>query len=300
MAKNIRIVEVGLRDGLQNEKQELSVNQKAELIDRLVRSGSRFMEIGAYVSPKWVPQMADTDKVVQKIIPDAKYKLVEFSALVPNEEGMKHALASRVPEVSVFTAVSEAFTQKNINCTIGESLERFKPIMKLAKQNKIKVRGYLSTAFVCPYEGLIDPKKTLKVCELLFELGVYEVSVADTIGVANPKQVESLVKKLTTKFSKKKIAMHFHDTRGMALANIVKSLEQGITTFDASIGGLGGCPYAKGAAGNVATEDAVNMLHDMGFSTGLDLEDLVSTAKWLQTLFTKPLNSKLSKIDFTK
>lgn len=300
MAKNIRIVEVGLRDGLQNEKQELSVDQKVELIDRLVRSGSRFMEIGAYVSPKWVPQMADTDKVVKKIVPDSRYKLVEFAALVPNEEGMQRALISRVPEVSVFTAVSETFTQKNINCSIAESFERFKPVMKLAKQNKMKVRGYLSTAFVCPYEGIIDPRKTLKICEKLFELGVYEVSVADTIGVVNPKQVEALVKRLTTKFSKKKIAMHFHDTRGMALANVVKSLEQGITTFDASIGGLGGCPYAKGAAGNVATEDLVNMLHEMGFSTGLDLEDLVSTAKWLQTLFTKPLNSKLSKIDFTK
>ena len=297
MAKQIRVVEVGLRDGLQNEKQELSLLQKAELVDRLVRSGCRFMEIGAYVSPKWVPQMADTDSLVKKIIPDSRYKLVEFSALVPNEEGMKRALASRVPEVSVFTAVSESFTAKNINCTVAESFERFKPVMKLAKQNKIKVRGYLSTAFVCPYEGLMDPKKTLKVCEQLFELGAYEVSVADTIGVANPKQVEALVKKLTTKFSKKKIAMHFHDTRGMALANIVKSLEQGITTFDSSIGGLGGCPYAKGAAGNVATEDMVNMLHEMGFSTGLDLGDIVETAKWLQTNMTKPLNSKLSKIE---
>jgi hydroxymethylglutaryl-CoA lyase len=297
MAKKIRIVEVGLRDGLQNEKQQLSVAQKTELIDRLVRSGHRFMEIGAYVSPKWVPQMADSDKVIHKIIPDPRYKLVDFSALVPNEEGMRRALAAKVPEVSVFTAASESFTQKNINCSIAESFERFKPVLKLAKQNKIKVRGYLSTAFVCPYEGLIDPKKTIKVCEQLFQLGVYEVSVADTIGVANPKQVEVLVKKLTQKFSKKKIAMHFHDTRGMALANIVQSLELGITTFDASIGGLGGCPYAKGAAGNVATEDTVNMLHEMGFSTGLDLQDLVATAKWLQTLFAKPLNSKLSKIE---
>jgi hydroxymethylglutaryl-CoA lyase len=297
MAKSIRIVEVGLRDGLQNEKQEISVAQKAELIERLVTAGSRFMEIGAYVSPKWVPQMADTDVLIKQILPQSKFSKVEFSALVPNEEGMKRALVSKVKEVSLFTAVSDSFTQKNINCSVDESFERFKPVMKLAKQNKIKVRGYLSTAFVCPYEGVMDPKKTLKITERLFDLGVYEVSVADTIGVANPKQVEALVKKLTTKFSKKKLAMHFHDTRGMALANVVKSLEQGITSFDASIGGLGGCPYAKGAAGNVATEDLVNMLHEMGYTTGLNLKDLVASAKWLQTVFTRSLNSKLSKID---
>ncbi|MCB0349366.1 MAG: hydroxymethylglutaryl-CoA lyase [Bdellovibrionales bacterium] len=296
MAKQIRIVEVGLRDGLQNEKQELSVAQKVMLVDKLVRSGSRFMEIGAFVSPKWVPQMADTEAVVKEVLANKNYKTVEFSALVPNEVGMQKALLCKAPEVSVFTAVSDTFTEKNINCSVDESFKRFEPVLKLAKKNKIKVRGYLSTAFVCPYEGLIDPKKTLKVCERLLELGVYEVSVADTIGVANPKQVETLVKKLTTKFPKKKIAMHFHDTRGMALANIVKCLEQGITTFDASIGGLGGCPYAKGAAGNVATEDVVNMLHEMGYSTGIDLNDLVKTAKWLQSIFTRSLSSKLSKI----
>lgn len=296
MAKQIRIVEVGLRDGLQNEKQELSVSQKVQLIDRLVRSGSRYMEIGGFVSPKWVPQMAETEVVVKEVIQNSNYKTIEFSALVPNEVGMQKALQCRVPEVSVFTAVSETFTEKNINCSIDESFERFEPVLRIAKKYKIKVRGYLSTAFICPYEGLIDPKKTLKLCKRLFELGVYEVSVADTIGEANPKQVESLVKKLTTTFSKKKIAMHFHDTRGMALANVLKSLEQGITTFDASIGGLGGCPYAKGAAGNVATEDLVNMLHEMGYSTGLDLKDLVDTAKWLQTIFSRSLSSKLSKI----
>ncbi len=296
MAKQIRIVEVGLRDGLQNEKQELSVSQKVKLIDKLVRSGSRYMEVGAFVSSKWVPQMADTEAVVKEVLLNNNYKTIEFSALVPNEVGMQKALLYKVPEVSVFTAASESFTEKNINCSIDESFKRFEPVLKLAKKNKIKVRGYLSTAFVCPYEGLIDPKRTLKICERLFELGVYEVSVADTIGVANPKQVESLVKKLTTKFSKKKIAMHFHDTRGMALANVLKSLEQGITTFDASIGGLGGCPYAEGAAGNVATEDLVNMLHEMGYSTGIDLEDLVDTSKWLQSIFSRSLNSKLSKI----
>lgn len=297
MAKAVRIVEVGLRDGLQNEKQELSVDHKVELIDRLVRSGSRFLEIGAYVSAKWVPQMATTDEVVKRVLPERKYKTIEFAALVPNEEGMRRALTSGVKEVSVFTAASETFTQKNINCSIQESFERFKPVMRLAKANKIKVRGYLSTAFTCPYEGEIDPKKTIKVCQSLLDLGVYEVSVADTIGVANPKQVEALIKKLTVKFTKKKLAMHFHDTRGMALANIVKSLEHGISTFDSSIGGLGGCPYAKGASGNVATEDVVNMLHEMGYSTGMDLKDLVSTSKWLQSIFTRSLVSKLSKIE---
>ena len=295
MTKKVRIVEVGLRDGLQNEKEAFSLKQKLELFQRLVKSGLNNIEVGAFVSPKWVPQMADTDKLLKKIRPQV-FKTKNLSVLVPNETGMRKALSFPVKEVAIFAACSETFSKKNINATIEESFYRFEQVALIAKKHKIKVRGYLSTCFACPYEGKVEISKVVKLSQKLLDMGAYEVSIGDTIGVANPLHTEKLIKALLKKISPKKIAMHFHDTKGMALANISKSLDLGVRSFDASIGGLGGCPYAKGASGNVATEDVVYMLSEMGYSCGVDLNELIKSSKWLQSQLTKTLPSKLSKI----
>lgn len=300
MSKQIRIVEVGLRDGLQNEKMQFSLKQKAELFERVVKAGEKNIELGSFVSPKWIPQMADSMELIQSEM--KKMRAGNFpkglvpSALVPNLHGMEDAIRSGIPEVAIFAACSESFSQKNINCSIDESFERFIPVMKLAKKHKLKVRGYLSVCFACPYEGPTPMKKVVELTKRMLKLGVYEVSIGDTIGVANPVHTEKLIKMLSKIAPKKKLAMHFHDTRGMALANILASLKLGITIFDASVGGLGGCPYAKGATGNVATEDVVNMLHEMGYQTGIDLKHLVQTAKWLELVLGRPVPSKLSRI----
>lgn len=293
--KKIRIVEVGLRDGLQNEQQILSLSTKLNLIDRLIASGIKDMELGAFVSPKWVPQMSDSKKVINRQFAKNK-RGMKYSALVPNIKGMENALETNIKEVSLFTACTDSFCKKNINCTVEESFQRFEEVARLAKKNKIRIRGYLSASFGCPYEGEVKAAKVVKYTKRLLALGCYEVSIGDTIGIANPKQTEKLTKHLLKYFPKKKIAMHFHDTRGMALANIVKSLEAGISSFDSSIGGLGGCPYAKGASGNVATEDVVNMLHEMGYDTGIELRKLIQTAQWLQSKMKRKLPAKLSKI----
>lgn len=294
----VQIVEMSLRDGLQNEAVHLSVSQRFQLLKRLSEAGSTRIEIGAFVSPKWVPQMSFTKELVKKSLTAQKQKKInpkiQLSALVPNMKGLEGAIKTGISDVAVFGAATESFSQKNINCSIDQSFKNFAEVMEHAKKHKIKVRGYVSTVFGCPYEGKVSPKKALKVIERYIDLGVYEISLGDTIGVATPKDVRILLKDLLTLTSTKKIAMHFHDTRGTAIANILASLDMGIRTFDSSLGGLGGCPYAPGAAGNVATEDVVYMLHGMGFQTGLDLQKLIKTTLWMNKQVGRQLPSKLS------
>lgn len=297
MAK-VQIVEMGLRDGLQNEAVHLSVSQRFQLLKKLNDAGLKRIEIGAFVSPKWVPQMSDTTKLVKKaLLAQQQGKIrkdVKLSALVPNMKGLENALASGISEIAVFGAASESFSQKNINTSIKQSLINFKDVVTTAKKNKLKTRAYLSTVFACPYEGKISQKKVLKLIEKYLELGVYEISLGDTIGVASPKQVRGLLKSILTFAKPGQLALHFHDTRGTAIANVLASLDLGFRTFDASIGGLGGCPYAPGAAGNVATEDVVYMLTEMGLKTNIDLEKLIKTTLWMNKQVGRQLPSKLS------
>jgi hydroxymethylglutaryl-CoA lyase len=294
MAK-IKIVEMGARDGLQNEKKILKIHTRSEFICRLVDAGLENIEIGAFVSPQKIPQMAGSSEVVKSInatFPDQK---LNFPVLVPNERGMQDALAAGAREVAVFTAASESFSKANINCTIEESFKRFEPVIKLAKQKKIKVRGYLSTCFYCPFEGKIKPQKVVALAKRLIKMGCYEVSIGDTIGAANPKEVKILLQMLKRSIPVKQIAMHFHDTRGTALANILESYEMGVTTFDSSVGGVGGCPYAPGAQGNVSTEDVVFMFEGMGLKTGVNLPKLIEVNQWLSKQMDKQLPSKVGK-----
>jgi hydroxymethylglutaryl-CoA lyase len=295
--ERVQIVEVGPRDGLQNEQRTLSVEARLNFIRHLAASGLKRIEIGAFVSPKWVPQMANSRELIDEVMslrPEFP-KDVQFSALVPNVKGMEDALQTRIPEVAVFGACSESFSKKNINCTIAESLERFREVAKLAKKNKRKVRGYLSVAFGCPYEGRVDEKKVIELVKTYLKMGIHEVSIGDTIGVATPKQVRSLVKKLKRAVPLKKIALHLHDTRGTALANVAAGLELGVRVFDSSFGGLGGCPYAKGASGNLATDDLVYMLHGMGFETGVDLEKMLGLVPTMQSEIGRKLPSRTSE-----
>lgn len=273
----VQIVEVGPRDGLQNEARTLTPQQRFEFIKHLAACGLKRIEAGAFVSPKWVPQMEASQELISEIYRRrAEFpKDVRFSALVPNVKGMEDALSTPIEEIAIFGACTESFSKRNINCTIAESFERFKQVIALAKKNKRKTRGYLSVAFGCPYEGEVSESKVVSLIGKMLELGVYEVSVGDTIGVATPKQVKSLLKKLKTRVPLSKIAMHFHDTRGTALANVLASLDSGVRVFDSSFGGLGGCPYAKGASGNLATDDLVYMLEGMGIKTGVNLEKLL-------------------------
>lgn len=294
----VKITEVGPRDGLQNEKSVFTIAQRKSLMNDLLKAGVKHIEPGAFVSPVWVPRMAGSDKLHKQLCKSVfpKYKNIRATYLVPNAIGMQAAIDAGVKDVAIFASSTEAFAQRNTNCSIAESFERMTEVVSMAKKNKIKVRGYLSTVFGCPYEGKVSESKVLKVAEKMYDFGVYELSFGDTIGVANPKQVRGLTKKLQKLIPNEKIVMHFHDTRGMALANILASLDCGIKNFDSSIGGLGGCPYAEGATGNVATEDVVNMLHQMGVKTGLDLEQLVKTTRKLEKSMGRALPSKLSKI----
>lgn len=298
----IEIVEVGPRDGLQNESVNLSVEARFNFIKSLAQSGLKRIEAGAFVSPEWVPQMANSRELILEIYRRAKEfpKNMRFSALVPNLRGMNDALTTPIPEVAVFGACSESFSHKNINCSVKESLERFQQVTALAKKEKRKVRGYLSVAFGCPYEGKVSEQTVIALVQNFIKLGVYEVSVGDTIGVATPKQVRSLLMKLRRKVPLKKIAMHFHDTRGTALANVLASLEMGIKVFDSSFGGLGGCPYAGGASGNLATDDLVYMLHGMGYQTGVDLEKLLALAPSMQMEIGRKLPSRTSEAGLPK
>lgn len=301
---SVTIVEMGLRDGLQNEKVVLSPEVRVELAARLIGAGSKKIEAGAFVSPKWVPQMAGTGEILTKLQKhpnrDSWPKALKFSVLVPNEQGMQEAIRHGVKEVAIFAASSESFSKKNINCTIEESFERFVPVMKLARKHKIKVRAYLSVCFGCPFEGAIPEEKVVRLAKRLYELGAYEISIGDTIGVAHAGQVESLFKKLKRVIPVGQLAAHFHDTRGQALANILMAYKLGIRVFDASLGGLGGCPYAPGAAGNVATEDVVYMFHGMGVKTGLDLEALIEAHHWMSRQMGKTLPSKVGSVGLLK
>lgn len=304
MKKSVVLVEMGLRDGLQNEKTVLGTATRVEFAKRLIAAGARRIEIGSFVSPQWVPQMAGTPEVVKGLAELVKAKQiskkVEFSVLVPNERGMLDAIQNGVKEVAIFAACSESFSLKNINCTIEESFQRFKPVMALAKKHKIKVRGYLSTCFGCPFEGKVSEAKVIKLAQRMHKLGVYEVSIGDTIGVANVGQVESLFKKLKKVVPVKKLAGHFHDTRGQALANIFAAYKTGVVIFDTSIGGLGGCPYAPGATGNVATEDVAYMFQGMGVKTGLHLDQLIEMNPWIAEQVQHPLPSKVGKVGLLK
>jgi hydroxymethylglutaryl-CoA lyase len=285
----VKIVEVGPRDGLQNEKVTVPAEVKVDFITALADAGLRVIEAGAFVSPKWVPQMADTAEVYRDIPKDPG---VEFPVLVPNMKGLERAIDAGVKSIAIFTAASETFNQRNINMTIDGSFENYAPVAVRARAEGIRVRGYVSTAFGCPYEGDVPAEKVLEVCARLLDLGCYEVSVGDTIGVGTPMQVQGVIGMLLQVIPPSKLAMHFHDTRGTALANTLAALEMGIATFDASAGGLGGCPYAPGASGNLATEDLVYMLDSMAIETGVDLNRLVQASTKIAPYLDHPLPGK--------
>jgi hydroxymethylglutaryl-CoA lyase len=292
LPKKVRIVEVGPRDGLQNEPQPVPTATKIELIDRLADCGLTAIEATAFVSPKWVPQMADAAAVMTGI---RRRKGVSFPVLVPNEKGFGAALAAGATEVSVFAAASEAFSQKNINCTIKESIERFKPVLTCAKAHEVKVRGYVSCVLGCPYQGEVAPAAVADVAWALFEMGCYEISLGDTIGVGTPEKTKAMIEAVARRVPIKKLAGHYHDTYGMAAANIYASLQSGVNVFDAAVGGLGGCPYAKGASGNVATEDVVWLLQGLGIDCGVDLDKLVDTAQWISGQLGRPVGTKVAQ-----
>jgi isopropylmalate/homocitrate/citramalate synthase len=284
--EHVHVVEVGPRDGLQNEKVTIPTEAKIDYITALADAGLRTIEAGAFVSPKWVPQMADTAEVYRNIPKDPG---VDYPVLVPNLKGLDRAIEAGVKSISIFTAASETFNKRNINMSIDESFENYAPVAVRARSEGMKVRGYVSTAFGCPYEGDVAPEKVLEVSARLLDLGCYEVSVGDTIGVGTPVQVQSVIGMLLQVIPSSKLAMHFHDTRGTALANTLSALDMGITTFDASSGGLGGCPYAPGASGNMATEDLVYMLEKMGIDTAVDLNRLVAASQIIAPYLDHPL-----------
>jgi hydroxymethylglutaryl-CoA lyase len=288
----VRIVEVGPRDGLQNEKGEVPTAVKLELIERLADAGLPAVEATAFVSPKWIPQMADHTEVLERI---RRKPGVSYPVLTPNLKGYEAAKAAGATEVAVFGAASEAFSRKNINCSIAESLERFRPVVEKAKQDGIKVRGYVSCVVACPYEGDVSPGKVAEVAQALYAMGCYEVSLGDTIGAGTPGRTQAMIKACLERLPADKLAGHYHDTYGQALANIYASLELGVATFDSSVSGLGGCPYAKGASGNVATEDVLYMLQGLGIATGVDLEKVVETGAWISGYLKREPGSKAGR-----
>lgn len=286
----VTLYEVGPRDGLQNVAQAVDVVTKVRFVEALARTGLTAIEVGSFVSRRAVPQMADTAKVFAQL---QRSPGIRYTSLVPNERGLDAALAAGVREVAVFTAASETFNRKNINASIEESIERFRPVMTRASAENVRVRGYVSTCFGCPYEGAVPPVRVIDVAERLFDLGVQEVSLGDTIGIAVPTQVAPVVAPLLERHGADAIALHFHDTRGTAVANVVESLRLGVRVFDAAAGGLGGCPYAPGAAGNVATEDLVYLLHGMNVETGVDLDAVVDAALIAERALGMPLPSRV-------
>ena len=292
MNKRVRIVEVGPRDGLQNEPGEVPTAVKLELIRRLEATGLKHIEATAFVSPKWVPQMADHAELLAAL-PSGEG--ITYPVLTPNLKGFEAARAAGATEVAVFGAASETFSKKNINCSIVESLERFLPITKTAQQHGIRVRGYVSCVLGCPYEGDVNPERVADVAQALFDMGCYEVSLGDTIGVGTPGKTKAMIEACAKRLPIERLAGHYHDTYGQALANIYASLELGVATFDSSIAGLGGCPYAKGASGNVATEDVVYMLQGLGIETGVDLDKLVGIGQWICAILKKEPASKAGR-----
>jgi hydroxymethylglutaryl-CoA lyase len=281
LPKKVRIVEVGPRDGLQNEKTIVSIEDKAKYIELLSLAGLRDIEAMSFVRADKIPQMSDGKTLYQNLAKNSHLKNIHLISLVPNKKGMEDAISVGVKDIAVFTATSNTFNQKNINATIDESLVKIAEVCQMAKVHKIRVRGYISTVFGCPYEGETSIDQFLKVAKTLRDLGVYEISIGDTIGVANPLQVKKFLVFVLKDFDADFLAMHLHDTRGLATSNIVASLEYGIKNFDSSSGGLGGCPYAVGASGNVATEDIVNLFHSMGIETGVDLAKLAIASQFI-------------------
>ena len=292
LPSHVRLVEVGPRDGLQNEAQPISVADKVRLVDALSAAGLSYIEVGSFVSPKWVPQMAGSAEVFAQI---QRKPGVTYGALTPNLRGFEDALAAGVKEVAVFAAASEAFSQRNINCSISESLQRFAPIMAAAKQNGVSVRGYVSCVLGCPYEGQIAPEQVAAVAHELYAMGCYEVSLGDTIGTGTAGATRRLFDVVGAQVPREKLAGHFHDTYGQAIANIYASLLEGITVFDSSIAGLGGCPYAKGASGNVATEDVLYLLNGLGVETGIDLDALIGAGQQISKVLGRPTGSRVAK-----
>lgn len=288
--KRVRLVEVGPRDGLQNEPSPIDTVTKLELIDRLGAAGIGYIEAASFVSPKWVPQMADHREVMTGL---KRRQGVTYAALTPNLKGLEAALECGVEEVAVFGAASEAFSQKNINCSVAESLERFGPVLERAKEANVRVRGYVSCVLGCPYEGEIAPAKVAEVSKALFDMGCYEVSLGDTIGVGTPLAAKRMIEAVSRDIPMEKLAAHFHDTYGQALANLYAVLEEGISVVDSSVAGLGGCPYAKGASGNVASEDVVYLLNGLGIETGIDLNKLAETGTWITQTIGRPNRSKV-------
>ncbi len=292
LPSRVKIVEVGPRDGLQNEKQPVAAQHKIALVHALQAAGLSEIEVTSFVSPKWVPQMADNAEVMAGI---RRQPGVRYAVLTPNLKGFEAALATRPDEIVVFGAASEAFSQKNINASIDESIERFIPVLEQAKTDGVKVRGYVSTVLGCPYQGDVPVSDVVRISKRLFELGCYEISLGDTIGIGTPKNARAMLVAVAGEIPMASLAVHFHDTRGQALANILACLEEGVRVVDSAVSGTGGCPYAKGASGNVATEDVVYMLEGIGMQTGIQLDKLIDTGRWLSQLLGRETSSKVNR-----
>lgn len=291
LPKKVKLVEVGPRDGLQNESKIVPTDIKIDFINQLSQTGLSVIEATSFVSPKWVPQLADNQAVYQGI---NKKDTISYPVLVPNKKGMEFALQANVKEIAVFTTPSEQFSQRNTNCSVKESLARSAEIIHIAKQHHIKVRGYISCVLGCPYEGEIDPSSVVEVANELIQMGCYEVSLGDTIGVGTPIKTSMLIEKILKKIMPEKIAVHFHDTYGQALVNIYVALTLGIPTVDCSVAGLGGCPYAKGASGNVATEDVLYLLNGLHIETGVDLHSLILVGRFICDYLKRPIQSRVN------
>jgi len=293
LPQQVRIVEVGPRDGLQNEQKIVPTEKKAEFIKLLVAAGLKDIEVASFVHPKWVPQLADAEELIRRLESNPN---VRYSALVPNMKGLERAITTGIRRIAVFTAASETFNRKNINMGIREALDVFRPVVGRALKEQLSVRGYISTCFVCPYEGSVPKEKVADVAGALLDLGVDEISIGDTIGAATPRDVETTVGFLLQQFPAGKLAMHFHDTYGMAVANVYQSLQMGITVFDSSAGGLGGCPYAPGASGNLATEDLVYLLEKLEIDTGVSLKLLRRASHFIAQELARDLPSRVLKV----
>jgi hydroxymethylglutaryl-CoA lyase len=294
---SVKIVEMGPRDGLQNEAKILSTPVKIRFINLLSRTGLRSIECTSFVSPKWVPQMADNSLVLQGI---DRLPKISYPVLTPNIQGLQSAIEARAHEVAIFGSASETFTQRNVNCSIAESLERFSSLCLLAKERDIRVRGYVSCALGCPYEGRVDPESVARLAKQLFDMGCYEISLGDTIGVGTPGSTLRMLQAVKQVVPVEALAVHFHDTYGQALANLLVALQEGVAVVDASVAGLGGCPYAEGASGNVSTEDVVYMLHGLGVSTGVDLDKLIDAGDFICGELGKPNQSKVARVMLSK
>ncbi len=291
-ATSVRIVEVGPRDGLQNEKISVATATKIQLIDSLVDAGLTYIEAGSFVSPKWVPQMADSAEVFLGI---KRRDNVRYAALTPNLQGYERAVSANASEVAIFAAASEAFSQKNINCSINQSIQRFEALMQSAQSQKIAVRGYISCVAGCPYSGAVEPQRVANIAKELYAMGCYEISLGDTIGVGTANQIKQIITAVACVVPLKNIAIHCHDTYGQALTNIYASLEMGVSVIDSAIAGLGGCPYAAGASGNIATEDLVYMLNGLGISHGANLQKLIQVGNFISHQLNKPNQSRVAR-----